>query len=173
LSGKKPFGYLDRLRESLNFLDGAIGEAEKARKAEKSKDGRLAVQWAKLLRDLVEQRNQTLLQIKGHLLGRDATGAIREPGEVYAGEAQVMFERDFQNFLQPWTRSDLNLKCEDCGVENQDVQSRLIEKEVEYSVPPLFPGELSTSSTTNQTEYHLLCSKCYQKRLKAPAENKS
>lgn len=170
MTGKSgPFGYLDRLRENLRFLDEAIGEVERSRKAEKRMDGRLAIQFAKILRNLVEERDQTLLQIKGHLLGRDATGAIREPGQVYVGNPEVMFERDFQNFLQqPWTLHDLDLKCEDCGVENQDVRTRTIQKQVpySYSIPPLFP-ELAAEArtdTTTQTEYPLLCEKCYEKR---------
>jgi hypothetical protein len=40
----------------------------------------------------------------------------------YASDEQFSFEREFQNFLEPWTRQDLKLKCEDCGVESEEVE---------------------------------------------------
>jgi hypothetical protein len=79
------------------------------------------LQWAKTLRDLVELRNTTLLNIKAHLLGRDETGATNEPDDVYARNAQVEYERYFRSLLTAWTREDLKLECEDCGVDSEDV----------------------------------------------------
>lgn len=88
-------GYLDRLRENLVLVDEGI---ERAR-GMGGVDGREALQWAKLLRDLVEQRTLVLTEVKAHLLGRDESGAVRPPPNCYDGNPEVMFERDFRNFL--------------------------------------------------------------------------
>jgi hypothetical protein len=102
--------------------------------------------WAKTLRDLVELRNTTLVNIKAHLLGRDETGAPNEPEDVYGENPQVEYERYFRNQLTPWTEQDLKLKCEDCGVESEDTTNRR------------FPHEHSAD------EYFDLCDKCFEKR---------
>jgi len=98
-------------------LDEAIATAQTMSK-KKGKDAN-ALQWAKCLKDLIELRNSTLTNIKTHLLGRDESGApIEPPGhEGYDGDNLVLFEREFQTFLSPWTQEDLKLKCEDCGVK--------------------------------------------------------
>jgi hypothetical protein len=156
LRGKKPLrGYLDRLRENLDTLDEQIKSARKMSK-KKGKDSN-ALQWAKTLRDLVELRDRALVNIKVHLLGRDESGAATEPPEYYLGNAnaEVMFERDFQAFLAPWTREDLKLKCEDCGAESESVISQSFEEQVSLGV-----GDMMTT----ETEYRDLCSRCYEKR---------
>jgi hypothetical protein len=84
-----------------------------------------AVQWAKTLRDLLELRNATMDKIKAHLLGRDETGVVREPEDVWDRWPQVAFERYFKDkVLSPWTLDDLKLKCRDCGFESEDVYVR-------------------------------------------------
>ena len=60
----------------------------------------MALQWAKTLRDLVELRNATLLNVTAHLLGRDDTGAIVEPPDHYDSDPEIMSERDVQTFLK-------------------------------------------------------------------------
>jgi len=146
-------GYLDRLRENVESLDEAIATARTMSK-KKGKDAN-ALQWAKTLRDLIELRNTTLGNIKVHLLGRDETGAPIEPpdNENYDGDEQIMFERDFQAFLSPWTREDLRLKCEDCGIESEEVSLRRFYRTYVSDV------------------YARLCPDCYRKRLaKEPTE---
>jgi hypothetical protein len=124
LTSERLNGYLDRLRENLVALDEAITTAQTM---SKDKDNRAALQWAKTLRDLVELRNTTLLNIKTHLLGRTETGSSNEPNDCYSGNSKVEFERAFQKFLSPWTRQDLNLECEDCHVESDQVTDRYID----------------------------------------------
>jgi len=148
LRGKKPLrGYLDRLRENLDTLDEQIESARKMSK-KKGKDSN-ALQWAKTLRDLVELRNMTLANIKAHLLGRDESGAATEPPEYYTSNrnTNVMFERDFEAFLTPWTREDLKLECEDCGKESEEVSMRQFLHEYEAD------------------EHFDLCDRCYEKRI--------
>jgi hypothetical protein len=151
---RKLLGYLDRLGQNLEVLDEEIERVRSVSKA-KGRDDRAALQWAKLLRDLVEQRNVTLTEIKAHLLGRDQTGAIRDPPDHYDGSSQVMFERDFQQFFGGSKGSDLRLRCEDCGVEGEDVSPRLIVTQVSLGV-----GDY----TVPRDEYHDLCPRCYKKR---------
>jgi hypothetical protein len=140
LTGKKLIhGYLDRLRENLETLDEQIVNARKMSK-KKGKDSN-ALQWAKVLRDLVELRETTLANIKVHLLGRDETGATNEPDDVYADNAQVEYERYFRNLLSPWTQQDLKLKCQDCDKESEEVSTHV------FSDQPLN-----------------LCPRCYEKR---------
>jgi uncharacterized small protein (DUF1192 family) len=148
LSSKKPIhGYLDHLRENLEILDEQIVNARKMSKPKGKADKAAALQWAKTVRDLVELRNQTLDRVKGALLGRDESGAATEAPDFYGGEnPQIMFERDFQRLLAPWTREDLKLECEDCGKESEDVSTRE------------FPHEYEDS------EYFDLCTGCYEKR---------
>jgi hypothetical protein len=148
--------YLDRLRENLQLLDEAVENAQATSKA-KQKDSRAALQWMKMLRDLVELREGTLLEIKAHLLGRDETGAVTEPPNQYDSNPEVMFERDFQRFLEPWNESDLKLECEDCGVESEQVSSRAVQIQA--------PGQLFA-----ETENHDLCDDCYEKRTSADEE---
>lgn len=146
MAGKKLIhGYLDRLRENLETLDEQIVNARKMSKR-KGKDSN-ALQWAKVLRDLVELRDTTLANIKAHLLGRDETGATNEPDDVYAGNSQVEYERYFRSLLSPWTQQDLKLKCEDCGVESEEVYRRT------FSHP--YPQD---------DEHFYLCDKCLGKR---------
>lgn len=52
----------------------------------------------------------------------------------------------FQEFLSPWTKQDLKLKCEDCGLESEEVSTRRIYHQYEAD------------------EYFDLCEKCYEKR---------
>jgi hypothetical protein len=147
LTGKKLHGYLDHLRENLETLDEQIVNARKMSKpARKGADKAAALQWAKTLRDLVELRNATLVNIKAHLLGRDETGAPNEPDDVYDGNPQVEYERYFKGLLSPWTQQDLKLKCEDCGVNSEGTTTRH------------FPREHADD------DYFDLCDKCYGKR---------
>lgn len=150
------FGYLDRLRQNLEILDEAIEKLQYNGKGKKGVDDRASLQWGKLLRDLLEQRNATLTEIKAHLLGRDETGAIRDPPNHCGASPQVMFERDFQTFLERWRGSALRLRCQDCGVESENVCPRPFEKEVSFP---------DTNLTTTLTEYLNLCPKCHKKRL--------
>jgi hypothetical protein len=123
LSGKQPFGYLDRLRENLEVLDEAIANARKQSKLKAKNEKALALQYSKLLRDLVVERNVTLTAIKGVLLGRSEVGTVNEPNDVYISNEQIEFERAFHNQLKPWTVQDLELECEDCGKSSQGVTS--------------------------------------------------
>lgn len=142
-------GYLDRLRENVEVLDEAIANARVMSK-KNGKDAN-ALQWTKTLRDLVELRNATLASIKVHLLGRHETGSMNEPGDVYAGNEEVEFERAFQRFLSPWTLDDLKLRCEDCGQVSDNVSNRIFD--ARWFGSKLLP-----------TEYHNLCPDCYCKR---------
>jgi hypothetical protein len=121
-------GHLSRLAENLEVLDEAIATARKMSKpaGRKAVDKAAALQWTKTLRDLVEVRNSTLLNIKAHLLGRDETGTPNEPADVYdeGSRPQVEYERYFRSELAPWSLQDLKLKCQDCGVESEDVSGR-------------------------------------------------
>jgi uncharacterized small protein (DUF1192 family) len=148
-------GYLDQLRENVATLDEALALARKMGKSTKGGDPHAAIQALKLIRDLAEVRNATLLSIKAHILGRDETGTVKEPANVYSGNAEVMFERDFKRLLEPWTLEDLKLECEDCGAESEDVKSRSFEKQVPFGV-----GDMMTT----ETERRDLCSRCYEKR---------
>lgn len=154
MTGRKFKSYLDRLREHLEVLDDALEDAVKRSGAEK-KDDRGRLQWMKMIRDLVELRNATLQEIKAHLLGRDETGAITEPSDHYHGNPEVMFERDFQTFLKPWHESDLNLECEDCGVENEEVETR----QLAHTTKNEFGFEDTKYEDAD------LCEKCYDKRV--------
>ena len=139
MTGKKLNGYLDHLRENLETLDEQIVNARRMSK-KKGKDSN-ALQWAKVLRDLVELRDTTLANIKAHLLGRDETGATNEPDDVYVGNPQVEYERYFRSLLSPWTQQDLKLKCQDCDKESEEVSTHV------FSGQPLD-----------------LCPRCYEKR---------
>lgn len=149
-------GYLDRLRENLEVTDEQITNAREMSR-NKALDSRSRLQSIKILRDLVEQRNMIMSNIKAHLLGRDATGAVKEPASFYEGNSMVEFERNFKRFLTPWTTEDLKIKCEDCDVESENVSTRSIQKEV--------PMNLTKDLTTTETEHHDVCSKCYEERL--------
>jgi hypothetical protein len=80
-------------------------------------------------------------------LGRDETGVPNEPDTIWSENAEVEFERHFQIFLAPWSKEDLKLKCEDCGVESEEVSNHT------FTYP--YPRD---------TEYFDLCKKCYDKR---------
>ena len=101
-----------------------------------------------------------MIAAKTHLLGRDETGATKEPPDVYDDNDQVEFERYFHGIFSSWTQDELKLKlkCEDCAVESEDVSSRSFEKQV-----PLGIGDM----TTTGTQYHNLCQRCYDKRTTA------
>jgi hypothetical protein len=146
-------GYLDRLRENLETLDEQIENARQNSKV-KGKDSRVALQYTKTLRDLVELRDRTLLNIKAHLLGRDETGAIVEPEDYYDGNPSVEFERCFNDFLGPWDPRWLKLKCEDCGKESRDTSTRH------------FPHQFE------QDEFFVLCPSCYEKRMEKSDNSK-
>jgi len=149
-------GYLDRLRENIDVLDESIANARKMSKR-KGKDAN-ALQWTKTLRDLVELRNTTLANIKAHMNGRDETGAVQEPPDLYDENPQIEFERYFRNLMTPWTPNDLKLKCEDCGVESEDVSHRDFQ-------------ELKDShwKTIVEAEDADLCPQCVEKRKAARA----
>ena len=93
-------GYLNRMRRNLESLDESIDATHKVPRGEKATDKRARL---KLLRDLIELQNASLLTVKTHLLGRDQTGAGNEPADVYGDNDQVEFERYFKNMLAPWT----------------------------------------------------------------------
>jgi hypothetical protein len=118
-------GYLDHLRENLEILDEQI---ENAREMSKSKDkGANALQWVKVLRDLIDLRNVTLDKIKAHLLGRDETGTVEEPMETYSSDNHplTLFERKVHDFLaDPWTVADLKIECEKCGKDEETTKTR-------------------------------------------------
>jgi hypothetical protein len=143
-------GYLDRLRENLVTLDEQVENARRMSKVKGKGDSRVALQYSKTLRDLVELRDKTLLNIKAHLLGRNATGVVNEPSDIYDGNPQVEFERTFKLFMAPWTAADLKIKCDDCGLESEEVTTRHIQRGYE-------------------SEYFDLCNACYEKR-KGPDE---
>ena len=156
LAARKRVGYLDRLRQNLEILDEEIGKVQSMRKAKRGSEDRAALQWAKLLRDLVEQRTSTLTEIKAHLLGRDQSGAVKDPPDHYVSHSQIVFERDFRNFLEPWKESDLRIRCESCGVRSEDVFSRAFSRQV-----PVLPN---SAVMIPETEYLDLCPECYEKR---------
>jgi len=56
------------MRKNIYALDESIEDVRKVPKGEKPVDKRVRL---KLLRDLVELQNQTLVAVKTHLLGRD------------------------------------------------------------------------------------------------------
>jgi hypothetical protein len=143
-------GYLDRTRRNIHALDESIEDVRKVPKGEKPVDKRARL---KLLRDLVELQNSTLVAVKTHLLGRDETGAANEPPDHWEGNDQIEFERYFKNQLSPWTLQDLKLKCVDCGVKNEDVSERYIpeEQDEHYNV-------------TKESERVDLCPACLKKR---------
>ncbi|MGA2625457.1 MAG: hypothetical protein ABSF63_00160 [Candidatus Bathyarchaeia archaeon] len=144
-SGKPLHGFLDHLRENLETLDEQITLAQKNSK------GNGGLQWAKLTRDLIEQRNMTLDRIKAHFLGRTEVGNIKEPEDYYGNNPEVEFERKFRTFLAPWNRKDLNLQCDECRKESEDVtQHRLVVGKDQWGY--------------DQTEDFDLCPKCYDKR---------
>src|SRR5208283_3897960 len=96
-------GFLDRLRENIQVLDEEIATARKFAKPRKGSDSQVSLQWAKTLVNLVELRNTTLDKVKLHLLGRDGEfGLPIEPPGEYDDNSQIMFEREFKNFLSPW-----------------------------------------------------------------------
>jgi hypothetical protein len=137
-------GYLDRLRLSLETLDSAIDDAKAMVKT--GAEGRARL---KAIRDLVELRNSTLEKIKSHLLGRDQTGAINEPGNVWDYNAQIEYERLFASFLRPWKSEWLKLECKDCGEKSEEVRNR----------------EIKHGSGWNATYEHTnLCPSCHEKR---------
>ena len=138
-------GYLDRLRENLVTLDSQIENARVLSKAKKG-DKAVTLQYSKTLRDLVELRDKTLLNIKAHLLGRDETGTVNEPSGTYYGNQEVEFERVFQTFMAPWHKEDLKLKCADCSKESEEVSTRRIEHKLDPD------------------EYFDLCNECFEKR---------
>ena len=120
LTSKKALhGYLDRLRENLEVLDSAIDDTKAMPK--KGAEGRARL---KAIRDLVELRNATLLNIKVHLLGRNETGAPYEPEDLWNDNPEIMFERWFNSQMAPWTREDLKLTCKDCGKESEEIIAR-------------------------------------------------
>ncbi len=99
------------------------------------------------MRDLVELQNSTLIAAKTHLLGRDETGAAKEPPDFYGGNDQVEFERYFKNQLSLWTEDDLKLKCDDCGIKSEGVSNHAF-----------------THPYPQETEFFDLCPKCYGRR---------
>lgn len=120
-TGEGADGYLDRMRRNIHALDESIENVRKTPEGEKPVDKRARL---KLLRDLVELQNSTLVAVKTHLLGRDETGAANEPPDHWEGNDQIEFERYFKNQLLPWTLEDLKLKCADCKVKTEDVTYR-------------------------------------------------
>jgi hypothetical protein len=123
LSNRKIHGWLDRSRETLQILDRQIKNAERMTK---NKDSRVALQWVKVLRDLLELRNETLTSIKSHLLGHATTGQVGDPADIYTSEdhATVAFEEEFQDYLtRPWTKKMLKKPEEENDEDEDDSQS--------------------------------------------------
>ena len=163
MTDKQPLnGYLDRMRRNISSLDESIEDVRKTPEGEKAAEKRARL---KLLRDLVELQNASLLAVKTHLLGRAETGTPVEPEDYYAKNPEVEFERAFQRFLEPWTQEDLKLKCADCGVESEDVSYRSFERKVPFEI-----GDFK--STTTETYNVDLCEKCYDKRTASSGEEK-
>jgi hypothetical protein len=132
-------------------------------KVKKKDDKQAALQWAKTLRDLVEIRNVTLEKIKAHLLGRDETGAVKEPCDFYSDDdnPEVAFERSFNWAMTPWTREDLKLTCKECGKDSEEVWTRN------------FPGKSEDSFPFNEikpAENIDLCNECYEEYEKIEPE---
>jgi hypothetical protein len=145
LVGKTPLnGYLDRLRTNISALDESIKDTRKAPKMEKPADKRARL---KLLRDLVELQNSSLLAVKSHLLGKSETGASIEPPDYWDSNDQIEFERYFKNQLSPWTEDDLMLECKNCGLKSEEVSNHIF-----------------THPYPRNTEYFNLCEKCHDKR---------
>ena len=142
--GRALCGFLDRLRENLEVLD------EQVALARRNSMGEGGLQWAKLTRDLIEERNLTLDRVKAHLLGRTEVGIIKEPEDYYRGHTEVEFERTFQRFLAPWTTKDMKLRCGECQQESEDVTQRhlVVAKD---------------AWGNDETQYRDLCPKCFQK----------
>jgi hypothetical protein len=138
-------GYLDLMRKNIHRLDESIEDVRKVPKGEKPADRRARL---KLLRDLVELQNETLVAVKGHLLGRDESGGMREPEDCWDENPQVEFERYFKSQLKPWTQDDLKLECEECGVKSEEVSNHTF-----------------THPYPQETERIDLCQECYDKRL--------
>ena len=143
-SKKLIHGFLDKLGRNIQALDAGIDSVRKPAKGEKPSDRRARL---KLLRDLIELQNASMAAVKAHLLGRDETGSVNEPEDVYSENAAWEFERDFKRFLEPWTQKDIEFECEDCGVESEEVYRRT------FSHP--YPQE---------DEHFYLCDKCYEKQ---------
>lgn len=158
MTDSKPFGYLDRLRENLEVLDEAVANARKQSKPKGKSEKALALQYGKLVRDLIQERNVTLTALKSHLLGRSEVGTPNEPNDVYGANEQVEFEREFHKQLKPWTIKDLELECEDCAKSSQEVTN--------YRFP-------DPSGRWATYEYHDLCEACNQKRLAALESKKA
>ena len=137
-------GYLDKLGRNIQALDAGIESVRKPAKGEKPSDKRARL---KLLRDLVELQNASMATVKAHLLGRDETGSVNEPDDIYAENAEWEFERDFKRFLEPWIQEDIEFECNDCGVKSDQVDR--------YTVSHPYPQE---------DEHFYLCDKCYEKR---------
>ena len=137
------------MRESLEAIEEQI---ENAKTMSKKKDAN-SLQWSKQLLNLIQERDVILERVKGHLLGRDETGAIKEPEDSWDYNGQVEYERNFHNFLKPWTKDDLKLKCEDCGVSSEEVTNQ-------------FFNEVQDNHyrTIREAENVDLCPKCYEKR---------
>ncbi len=49
---------------------------------------------------------------------------MNEPNDIWENNSEMEFERSFKRMLSPWTQKDLELKCEKCGVESEDVTTR-------------------------------------------------
>jgi len=150
-SGSKPLhGFLDRLAEHLQVLDEAIETAQSLAKPKKPASSRDTIQGLKILRDLISERNATLDRIQAVLLGRHETGVTRSPEDVYLGDGQILFEREFHRMLQPWRESDLRIKCEECGRSSNEVYRRRIRVGVNHW-------------GSEETEDHRLCDRCFKK----------
>ena len=150
VSGKvQVFGWLDRHRRILEFLEEAIENAREMSQARTGRghDNASRLGWTKTLMRLVEVYDTHLGIVKYHIWG-----ASREPGEVTNG--LVEFERAFQRLvLDPWKRDDLKLECEDCGKLAEQVSN------YEFEVEDF------------KTEGHNLCPRCYEKRQKESLES--
>jgi len=151
VSGKvQVFGWLDRHRRILEFLEEAIENAREMSQARTGRghDNASRLEWTKAMMRLIEVYDAQLHSVKRHIWG--ATG---EPGEVTNGA--VEFERDFQRLvLDPWTQEDLKLECEDCGTLSEDVSNYEFELE------------------NFETERHDLCPRCYSRRRQESASSR-
>jgi hypothetical protein len=142
---------LNRLSRNLDALDESIESVRKMPKGEKPAERRARL---KLLRDLVELQNCSLTSVKTHLLGRDETGASREPADYYDSNDQIEFERYFKTFLGPaWTKDDLKIECRSCGECREDVSA--------HYFPEIRDADFKL---VKESETLDLCPKCYEKR---------
>lgn len=135
------------MRDSLVALDEAIENAKTMGNESKN------LQWSKQLLNLIQLRDVMLTEIKGHLLGRDETGAVTEPPGVWEGSPQVEYERFFNSQLREWSFEDLKLTCELCGKSSTEVRT--------FHSPAVVNANFEELKAA---EDHHFCPECSEKR---------